>query len=558
MTCERCGKNSATNVLYCEHCGERRFKAKMRLVNARGNDNTLYIFGQDYLIGRDKSSDIYLDDEAVSRQHARISYDGSTFFIEDLASKNGVLVQDERLAAKRRLNNYDRIQIGAAVLHIYFSEADFPEEKLLTRTGEFVRNTLLKISREIQSKNMVEEVLNTILDGIMMMTQAKEASLWLQREPGEWEMRIGRQVKAVGQGDLKESQVRRLVEKIAEKRSSFIVYDNREQEFLESVHRASRLSYRLLAIPLLSRLRFPAGQENRSVLGVFVTKAPGLGRRLDDQKLGLLESLVSQATAALENSLLYTEALAKRKIDNELEIARKIQARLLPQEIPQVEGTDISCYSRARKYVGGDYYDVLTVRDDSLALVIGDISGKGVGPALLISCLQGSLRAQISYETQAGPIVRNVNHLIRESTDEKIFAALFFGLYEPRSGRLSYVNAGHTPPVIFRRNGTEEVLKATGMALGILEPYNGRELVATLGVGDVLVGYSDGVTEAMSEKMKPLGLAAVKTSIKDFLRRNPEATAQDILNRLLKRVEAHVEKQPQHDDLTVLVLRRTA
>ncbi len=554
MNCVRCGNSSSEGALYCEHCGERFFKAKIRLVDRQGNDTTHYVFTHDYLIGRDKECDIVLNDPAVSRRHARITYADGIFSIENLKSKNGTLVNSKEIN-KVPLNNYDCIQIGAAKLYFYFSEGDFPEDRIHTHTGEFIQETLLKISREIQSKNMLDEVLTAILDGVVALTNARDAMLWMPDETGEWQPRMTRNIRLFGSAGELQTKVRTLVEQMAANGKHYVFHKSGRQEFIQNINVVSGLPCRMLALSMRSRKIVDSREKAQKVLGVIVLRIANQAMVFDSRKISLLESLSTQAVVAIENALLYSEALAKRKIDNELELAQQIQNRLLPREIVSVPGTDIAAFSRAHSYVGGDYYDLLQVRDKALAIAIADISGKGIGAALVMSCLQGSLRAQIGYEDRPEHIVCNINQLIRESTAENLFATFFFAVYEYGTGELHYVNAGHNPPLVIRADGSDEFLKSSAAPLGILEENRGTEATIQLGAGDVVLFYTDGLTEAMDESMNQLGINAIKDRAKSFVAENPDADARRILDAILHQVEKHTAGQPQHDDLTLLVMK---
>ena len=222
-----------------------------------------------------------------------------------------------------------------------------------------------------------------------------------------------------------------------------------------------------------------------------------------------------------------------------------VLAGALHQHVPRVELAP-----------GGGYYDVLKVRDEGIGIVISDVIGKGIGAALLMSSLQGSLRAQISYESRPENIVNNINTLFRESATEKIFATFFFCLYDHNSGDLTYQNAGHNHPIVLRKSGGEDLLKSSSPPLGVVEKCPGTERTIRLAPGEIVVFYTDGLVEAMNEKMKPLGFEPVRQYVRDFITSHKDASAQDILDAILKRVEKHVEKQPQHDDLTILILKR--
>ncbi|MCB9502798.1 MAG: SpoIIE family protein phosphatase [Deferribacteres bacterium] len=530
------------------------FRAKIRLVDKTGNDTTLYVFTHDYIIGRDPESEIFLNDPSVSRKHARIYYQDSSFFIENLKSKNGVFINSEKVN-HHRLKNYDMVQVGGATLHFYYSEGEFPEDQAVSRTGEFLQETLLKISREIQSKNMLDEVLNTILDGLVAMTNASDAMLWLPDEAGDWQLHLSRNLRLFGEDSSLHNEVRNLVIKMAGNGKHYVFHRNEKQEFLENLDEIVGHPYRMLAMSLRSRKLMDDETGPRKVLGVIVMRVIKRGRLLDKRKVNLLESLLSQTVVAIENTYLYSEALEMKKLNSELLVAEKIQNRLLPRELVKAPGTDLAAFTRAQRYVGGDYYDVLRMSDDALAIAIADIAGKGVGAALVMSSLQGSLRAQISYENNPEQIVANINQLIRECTAEGLFATFFFCLYDYENQILKYVNAGHNPPMVLKKDGHFEILKSSATALGILEENRGKEKTIELQAGDVVIFYTDGVTEAMNHSMKQLGLEAIRKAAHEFMKSKPKASAQDILQNILKRIEEHTEGQQQHDDLTILILK---
>ncbi|KAA3619906.1 MAG: FHA domain-containing protein [Calditrichaeota bacterium] len=554
MKCDHCNKDNFKNVLYCEHCNQRMFRAKVRLVDNSGSDNTLYVFTHDYYIGREPSSEIFLDDLAVSRKHARIYYQDDIYYIENLKSKNGVLVNGEQIS-HCRLKNYDIIQIGGATLHFYYSEGEFPEDQIISRTGEFLQETLLKISREIQSKNMLDEVLNTILDGLVAMTNANDAMLWLPDDAGDWQLHLSRNLRLFGEDSSLRSEAQNLVIKMAGNAKHYVFHKNEKQEFVENLEEIVGLPYRMLAMALRSRKLVDDETGPRKVLGVIVMRVFKRGRRLDKRKVNLLESLLSQTVVAIENTYLYSEALEKKKINSELLLAEKIQNRLLPRELIKTPKTDMAAFSRAQSYVGGDYYDVLRVSDDALAIAIADIAGKGIGAALVMSSLQGSLRAQISYEQNPEQIVANINQLIGECTAEGLFATFFFCIYNYEKLELKYVNAGHNPPLLLKKDGGFEFFKSSATALGILEENRGKEKTAQLQIGDVVIFYTDGVTEAMNQEMRQLGLEKIRIAAQEFIKSKPKATADEILKCILKRIEEHTEGQQQHDDLTILILK---
>ncbi|MDQ7064461.1 MAG: SpoIIE family protein phosphatase [candidate division KSB1 bacterium] len=554
MTCERCGKQSP-NVLYCDSCGERRFKAKLRIVDQHGTDQGLYLFPQDYIIGRDPKSDILITDAAVSRRHARIGYEKGRFFIEDLGSKNGLLVNGQK-QTRVWLDNFDFIQIGPATLHFYFPDSDFPEEKVHAQTGIFLQETLLKISREMQNKNLLDDILNIIADAVTSITGARELAIFLPDRKKGWVQKVTRKLRNPEPGETNFDKTQKILEYVSQKRSHFLIDASGKRFAFTALSKIIGQDYQGLALVLRSSKLKPAVNQAEQPLGVLLIRMPARNYPMDTRTALLLESLLNQATVVLENKLLYREAIEKRRIDHELELARSIQNGLLPREVVEVAHTDLAAYSMPCHYVGGDYYDLLPLPDSRLAIAVADISGKGIGAALLMSSLQGSLRAQIQYEQQPVAMVQHLNRFICSTNPGSLFATLFYALYHYNDGRLDYANAGHNPPVLLRPDGSQQLLKSSTTALGILEEAQPEERSVQLHPGDVLLLYTDGLTEAMDREMRPLGIQPMVEAARSAMQQYPDIAATEIQKAVLQRVRQHVGEQPAHDDLTLIVLKR--
>ncbi len=554
MTCERCGKQSAS-VLYCKNCGERRFKAKLRIVDQHGMDHGLYLFPQDYIIGRDPQCDILISDAAVSRRHARIAYEQGRFFIEDLGSKNGILINGQK-QTHAWLDNFDFIQIGPATLHFYFPDSDFPEEKVHAQTGIFLQETLLKISREMQNKQVLDDILNTIADAVTSITGARELAIFLPHPKHGWVQKVSRKLRNPDPGEAEFEKTRQILEHVSQQRRHFLIDSRGKRYAFQALSKIIGQDFRSLALVLhSSKLKTTANQSGQP-LGVVLIRMPAQNYPMDTRTAMLLESLLNQATVVLENKHLHREAMEKRRIDHELELARSIQSGLLPREIVRVPNTDIAAYSMPCHYVGGDYYDLLPLPDSRLAIAIADISGKGIGAALLMSSLQGSLRAQIQYEQRPASIVQHLNRFIGNSNPGHLFATLFYALYHYEEGQFVYANAGHNPPILLRSDGTDQLLKSSATALGVLEKMDPEERTIQLDRGDVLLMYTDGVSEAMNQDVRPLGIQPVVQAARNALRQNPDITAAELQQVILHCVQRHVGEQPVHDDLTIIVMKR--
>ena len=240
-----------------------------------------------------------------------------------------------------------------------------------------------------------------------------------------------------------------------------------------------------------------------------------LGPRLSDEPYGredreLVASVASQAGTALQNLRLagaIAERMeAERRAGRELEIAREVQAKLLPQHAPALESLDYAGICIQAKQVGGDYYDFLYLGPGRLGLVLADISGKGMSAALLMASLQASLRGHYAQAPDDLPrVLHAVNQTFFDSTASNLYATLFFGIYDERTARLRYANCGHLPPVLLAPDGSIERLPPTAPVIGLFEEWNCTTREVDLKARDTLVMFTDGVVEAFNAQGEEFG-----------------------------------------------------
>ncbi len=247
-----------------------------------------------------------------------------------------------------------------------------------------------------------------------------------------------------------------------------------------------------------------------------------------------------------------TEKLeAERRTAQELDIAKRVQARLFPQNLPPLKTLDYAGVCIQARDVGGDYYDFLNLGKSRLGLVIGDTSGKGIGAALLMANLQANLRSQSAIAMEHPQrFLQSVNQLFSENTTDSAYATLFFGEYDDRSRRLCYANCGHYSPILLRLDDTVERLNSTGTVLGLFCEWDCAVEECTIRPGDLLALYTDGITEAFSSDGEEFG----EQRLIELLRRNRNQTAQGMLAEILEEVQAFSENK-QSDDITLIVAK---
>jgi sigma-B regulation protein RsbU (phosphoserine phosphatase) len=274
----------------------------------------------------------------------------------------------------------------------------------------------------------------------------------------------------------------------------------------------------------------------------------------------LLESVAAQTGLALEVARLTAaigEEIAQReRLNREVEIAREVQERLFPQELPPVPGLDYCGACRPALGVGGDYYDFLALPGERLGIALGDVSGKGIAAALMMASLQASLRAEAARGSDdLASVIRKVSHLLYEASTANRCATFFYAQYEAATRRLTYVNAGHNPPFLFRGGSKGELkrLETGGMVVGLLKDSLYSQEILTLSPGDLLVAYTDGITETMTAGEEEWGDENLIATIQ----RCDNLSAREILEHIMDAADAFAAGAKQHDDMTITIVRVT-
>jgi serine phosphatase RsbU (regulator of sigma subunit) len=248
---------------------------------------------------------------------------------------------------------------------------------------------------------------------------------------------------------------------------------------------------------------------------------------------------------------LLAKVEAERRLENELEIAKQVQARLFPTSSPQVRTLEYAGVCIQARHVGGDYYDFLNLGRDRLGLVIGDISGKGIAAALMMAHLQASLRSQCATAVdQPLALFHSLNQLFRENTIESAYATFFFAEYDDGTQRVRFANCGHLPPLIIRSDGRIEKLDSTATVIGLFQVWDCSVEEVQLHPGDILALYTDGVTEAFNDAYEEFG----EDRLISALVRNREdcRTSESLLNAVLDELRQFSPNE-QSDDITLVV-----
>jgi serine phosphatase RsbU (regulator of sigma subunit) len=267
----------------------------------------------------------------------------------------------------------------------------------------------------------------------------------------------------------------------------------------------------------------------------------------------LLDAITRQVQASIENEYLNNQAIEKEKMEQELVVAASIQQRILPTELPNIEGYDFAGINIPSKEVGGDYYDCVDLGKGKYALVIADVAGKGIGAALLVSTLDAALYSYLEFDIPLTDMSDRLNKLIYKSSPSDKFITFFIAVLDSKTGDLDIVNAGHNPIFLLRKDGTLESIDAGGVGLGMFDfgiPYTGQKSI--MNSGDKLFLYTDGIPEAMNENEEEYS----DEKMINFFKEHSELSSKEFISAIVKDVKTHVGNTQQSDDITTIILKR--
>lgn len=299
----------------------------------------------------------------------------------------------------------------------------------------------------------------------------------------------------------------------------------------------------LLSVPMMIK------SELKGVLTVYNRKD---GKTFTDEDQRLLAIIAAQSAQVVENARLYEEEQALRLMQEDIRLAARIQLDLLPKTSPQIPGYDIAGESAAAQVVGGDYFDFIPFKDHHLAFCVGDVSGKGLPASLLMANLQATLRGQTLLSPSAKECIERSNKLLYHSTSAEKFVTMFYGILDTNGHQLDFSNAGHNPPILLSDQGEVKLLTTGGTVLGIMEGLPYESEIIPVRRGDILVVYSDGITEALNGHDEQFG----EDALVDAIRKQRSSSAREIVQGIIAAVKAHAGTTPQTDDMTLVVMKR--
>ncbi|MBM3789973.1 MAG: FHA domain-containing protein [Acidobacteria bacterium] len=542
---------------------ESRAQAQLRYLDATGKELWRAIIPPRFTLGRSTDHDIVCPQMSVSRSHAEIILEGGAFFLQDLGSKHGTLVNGQ-IIDRRRLADGDHIQLGGATGQaLTFHQGDLLQSllgisEINSQAGVSVRDfremgMLLQTLRTLSSISILDDLLSLVVDTAIKLTGAERGFIMLKEGDGDLSFRCPRNKFKQPLDGTSFQTSRRVPNEVFEtgRRKAITDLDLSDQGDHSSTRQLGVRS--IVCVPLrywtLREVDVSSSTGKIDIIGVLYVDSPRRADRLTETQINAMETLATEAAMAIYNARLYKESQEKRILEEELSIAREIQQALLPA--PNRQLPYVCAYSRNLpcREVGGDYFDYFELEDGRLGFAVGDVAGKGVSAALLTSVLQGIFSAQALLDLPPSQLIANVNrNLVRRGPGNR-FVTLFFGVVNPE-GVCFYSNAGHNPPLIVTPDGAMRELTEGGMVLGLFPEAEYEAGTVQLQPGDHLVLFTDGVLEARNRCGEEFGEGRLHA----LLKTQATSPAPAIMERILEAVESFSADTAQHDDITLMVL----
>jgi sigma-B regulation protein RsbU (phosphoserine phosphatase) len=538
-------------------------------------------------LGRSARNDLCIPDPFASRVHAEVRREGDQYFLQDLGSANGTLYNGVTVEGTIPLNAGGRIQIGET--EIVFTDGSVqtmgatmiteatdsvPEATIALNSSDRTTSGLLeaiegartqpdqdapkqvarqgdllalisKVGVTLLASATLSETLNQIASLVFEAVPADRCLIMMSDEGGS-ELKVAVARLRDRQGEIGEIRVSRtIMEEVVGKGKSVLTSDaQHDPRFMSSTMTIQGIRS-VLAVPL------GVGEK---VFGIVYADSPIAEGRFTEDHLKVLTTLASVAAIRVENARLLEEQMERERMEHELQLASEIQQRFLPTAPPQITGYELQGISFPCYEIGGDYYDFIARDDNRMVIALGDVSGKGTAAALLMSSLHAAIHAQASSNNSLVDSISEVNRYLAENTPTNRFVTLFYAELDPQTGALAFLNAGHNPPIIAHSAGTVEHLAAGGLPLGIMPDTFYREGHTQLQPGDVLVAYSDGVSEAVNPSGEEFGAQRLYETIA----RNLDASAAGIRDRIEAALSKWAQGTPAADDITLVIVKRQA
>ncbi len=404
---------------------------------------------------------------------------------------------------------------------------------------------LYRLSQTFNSSLDLTTVLNHVMDEVIAATRAERGFLMLREGDGQLVFRVARGMEQRTIESPAFQISRGLVERVAREGQPLLTSDAQTDVWLGGRASVVGLGLRsVLCVPLLLK---------GAVIGVIYVDNRLQAGIFGHDDLELLGAISSNAAIAIENARLYQVAVEKGRLERELQVAREVQLSLIPRRLPEIAGWEFAAYWEPAREVSGDFYDFILTDLSRFSVVIADVSDKGMGAALFMALTRSIVRASAAASIVPNQCITQANRLICADAGNGMFVTLFYAQFDPDLGACEFVNAGHNPPLLYDSRQNELVeLTRTGIALGVDDSLQFKQGAVRLAPGDSVLLYTDGVTEATNAKDQEFGVERLRRIVEA----NGRAPAPTTIRMIQESLSEFVGSAPQHDDITVVAIKR--
>ena len=518
-----------------------------------------------FTIGRRETNDLRLGGSEVSREHAEVAKDGARFVIRDKASRYGTFVNGEQVN-EIELHSGDRIRLGrGGGADLVFLTGEEERSGIGLRSSTGARDDLRQITvllegfRALGSGRVLQEVLALVLDAAIDISNAERAFIMLAGADSQLEFKLARGRQKQTLTDSTFATSRKIPEEVFRVGKTKAVADLLDGDLADAHMGTLALGIRNVVCVPLNFVRYVESEEARGEdqrIGVLYLDSRERGSLISEATRAALETLAAEASVAIENARLYRDKLEKAKLEQEMRIAAEIQQSLLPKASVTLGFVEAAAASIPCRSIGGDFFDYVDSSRDAFGFTLGDVAGKGPPAALMSALMQGMFASQAQYAEGPASAVTHMNKALCRRGLESRFVTLMFGIIRA-DGTLTYCNAGHNPPMILGKSGVRR-LEEGGPVVGLLEfaPYSQESV--KLDPGDIVIVFSDGVSEALNGAGEEFGddrlLAAAREATREA-GRTGEVSSPALVESIVTSVRAFTKEAPQSDDITAMVIR---
>jgi sigma-B regulation protein RsbU (phosphoserine phosphatase) len=562
---------------------------ELQILSPDGKSRVIPLDRDSLSLGRSRGTELsFPDDTGLSRHHLTIDRTPNGWALRDLGSRNGTVVNGIRITDSTLLKPGDRISAGHLVITYDATRASDPvvvfdpddstvqgtvsdSATVFTDLGDVIRSSsspddvaqgeasdggsgdsgskarggsqisalalsaLIRAGNELAGHKPLPELFRFILDLSIQAVRANRGVL-LTLDDGELAVRANK-----GEGFHISTAVR---DRVLNSGLSVLVRDtSADDAFRERRSIVEQNIRTLMAVPL---------QTQNQIIGIIYVDSPSLIREFTKDDLNLLTVMANVAAVRIEQARYAEAEQARQLLARDLEQAAEIQKRLLPAAAPLIAGLDLAGHNAPCRTVGGDYYDFVPRGGNKVAMVLGDVSGKGMPASLLMMGLQARIQVLLEEAGDLAAVMTRLNRITSANCPTNRFITLFFCILDGSTGQMTFCNAGHNPPIVMRASGEHELVKGGGPVIGLLPTMEYREYELNLQEGDMLVIYSDGVTEATHASGEQFGMGRLIETALDC-RTHP---AVDVVSAINNAVDVFTGGAPPSDDITLIVARR--